>query len=94
MDVDDRGAGAGCCDRVVGDLFGCDGNVLALAGGVSGTGDGAGEDDLAVHDDSLDRSVLVAGIEVVSGGRSGVVDRAVVVGVAGAGDGCLIERSR
>ena len=60
VDVDDRGAGSGGGDRVVRDLFGGDGNVFALARGVSGSGDGTGEDDLAIHDDSFFESVLLS----------------------------------
>ena len=86
MDVDDRRSGPCGCDGVVRDLFGADWNVLALAGGVPGSRDGTGEDDLAVHDDSFSRSVDASVVRFV-------VDGAVVV-VAAAAAGCMMTRSR
>src|SRR5699024_12680253 len=81
VDVDDGGSGTGGGDRIVRDLLRGHGHVLALAGGVSGSGDGAGEDDLAVHGDSFFSSVgTVSSVGMVSSVRMM--------------SGCMMERCR
>src|SRR5699024_12608825 len=85
VDVDDGGSGTGGGDRIVRDLLRGDGHVLALAGGVPGSCDGTGEDDLAVHGDSFFSSVgTVSSVVVVSSVLSGcMVER--LGGVGGRG---------
>src|SRR5699024_12388790 len=72
VDVGDGGCGTGGGDGIVRDLLRGAGDVLALAGGVPGSGDGTGEDDLAVHGDSFFSSVgTVSSVVVVSSVMSG-----------------------
>ena len=50
VQMDDAGPGTGGVQRTVGDLLRSDRKIRMLAGSIAGTGDSAGEDDVAIHE--------------------------------------------
>ncbi len=69
MAVDDGGPGLGGVDRGICDLLGSDGNVAGFRNGIAGTGDGAGDEDIAVH---RKRHFVLLVVEAITG-QDGVI---------------------